>query len=65
VERNSEIAGQDGKVLWHIALALTYEGGMNDSCEDGVEKIKKALNPLIANGSGIKQLFLTSLPRKA
>ncbi len=58
------IQSVDGKALWHVTLTLTYEGGVNDSCQDGVEKIKKTLNPLIENGSGIKQMFFMSLPEK-
>ena len=53
-----------GKTLWHITVDLAYEGLENDSCQDGVEKIQKALNPLIESGSGIKQMFLMSLPEK-
>jgi hypothetical protein len=64
VDTNSETSRTEEKVLWHITLALTYEGGVNDTCQDGVEKIRKALSPLIANGSGIKQMFFTSLPEK-
>ena len=61
---NSETFRPDGKVLWHIELALTYDGGVNDSCEEGVGKIRKALIPLMVNGTGVRQIFITSLPKK-
>lgn len=64
MDTNSATFRTDGKVLWHITLALTYEGGVDDTCEDGVGKIKKALYPLIANDSGIKQMCFMSLPEK-
>jgi hypothetical protein len=65
METNSKTLITEGKVLWHIKLAITYEGGDNDTCLDGMGKIKKALNPLITNGSGINQVLFMSLPEKA
>jgi hypothetical protein len=64
LDTNPETFRNEEKVLWHITLALTYEGGVNDTCQEGVGKIKKALNPLTANGSGFKQMFFMSLPEK-
>ena len=61
---NSETSRAEEKSLWHITLNLVYEGGNKDTCQDGIEKIRKALNPLIENGSGIKQMFFMSLPEK-
>jgi len=48
---------------YHISPDL--RGRSQRYLPDGVGKIKKALNPLTANGSGIKQLFFMSLPEKA
>jgi hypothetical protein len=56
--------GNCGKARWHVTLDLVYEGGDNDSCHDGVERIRRALNPIIENGSGIKQMFIMRLPEK-
>jgi hypothetical protein len=53
-----------GKTLWHITLNLSYEGGEDDSCQDGVQKVLSALKPLIENGSGIKQVLIMRLPEK-
>jgi hypothetical protein len=55
----------EGKALWHIILDLAYEGGENDSGQDGVEKVRSALNSLIENGSGIKHVMIMRLPEKA
>lgn len=64
MDTTSETSRAEEKGLWNITLNLVYEGGVNDTCQDGVEKIRKALNPLIENGSGIKQMFITRLPEK-
>jgi hypothetical protein len=64
VDTNSETCRSEGKALWHITLNLVYEGEANDTCQDGVERIRKALNPLIENGSGIKQMLIFGLPAK-
>ena len=64
MDTNSQTCKVEEKSLWHITLDLIYEGGVNDTCQDGVETIRKALNPLIGNGSGIKQVFMMSLPGK-
>ena len=53
-----------GKTLWHITLDLSYEGGEDDSCQDGVQKVLSALKPLTENGSGIKHVFIMRLPEK-
>jgi len=39
------------KVLWQVVVRLVYDGLDCDTCEDGVEKVKKALNPVVGNGS--------------
>ena len=57
-------SNQEGKTLWHITVSLTYEGLIDESCQDGIDRVKKVLNPLIENGSGVKQIFFTSLPGK-
>jgi hypothetical protein len=64
VDSHSETSGTKEKALWNITLNLVYEGEVNDTCQDGVEKIRKALSPLIENGSGIKQVFIMRLPEK-
>jgi hypothetical protein len=53
-----------GKTLWHITVDIAYEGGENDSCQDGVQKVLSALTPLIENGSGFKQVLIMGLPEK-
>jgi hypothetical protein len=55
---------QDGKTLWHITVDLTYEGSIDESCQDGIERVRKALTPLIENGSGVKQIIIRRLPEK-
>lgn len=60
----SEINLGTGKAQWHIKLEFIFEGGEDDTCQDGVQKIRTVLKPIIENGSGIKQVFLLSLPEK-
>lgn len=64
MDTNSGTYGVEEKALWHVTLTLLYESRVSDTCQDGVETIRKALKPLIENGSGIKQMFITSLPGK-
>jgi hypothetical protein len=64
VDSYSETGRTKEKALWNITINLVYEGEVNDTCQDGVEKIRRALNPLIENGSGIKQMFIMRLPEK-
>ncbi len=52
------------RTVWHLTVDLAYEGSNNDSYQDGVEKIKRAINGLIENGSGIKKVFIMRLPEK-
>ena len=40
IETN-EIHQGHGKVLWHVSVELVYEGLDGDTCEDGVEEVKK------------------------
>jgi hypothetical protein len=58
VDTNLEIVRAEGKTLWHIILDLTYEGGNNDSCQDGVDKVLSAMRPLVENDSGIKEVII-------
>jgi hypothetical protein len=55
---------QDERTLWHITVGLTYEGSITESSQDGIERVRKALIPLIENGSGVKQIFIMRLPEK-
>jgi hypothetical protein len=57
-------SNHDGKTLWHITVGLTYEGSFDESCQDGIDRVRKALIPLIENGSGVKKIFFTTLPGK-
>ncbi len=52
------------KTLWHVIVDLAYEGTNNDTDQDGVEKVRRTLNPLIENGSGIKRVFIMRLPER-
>jgi hypothetical protein len=52
------------KTRWHVMVDLVYEGNETDQSENGVQQIRRTLNPLIENGSGIKQVFFMSLPQK-
>ncbi len=52
------------RAIWHVVVDVAYEGTNNETCQDGVEKVMNALNPLIENGSGIKRVFLMRLPEK-
>ena len=61
---SNQDAVSPGKAIWHIALDLDFEGGENDSCQEGVQKVLSVLEPLIQNGSGIKRIFVTRLPEK-
>jgi hypothetical protein len=61
----SSLSGNhDGRTLWHITVGLTYEASDNENCQIGVERVRKVLTPLIENGSGVKQIFITRLPEK-
>ncbi len=53
-----------GRSLWHVMVDLAYESANSDSSQDGVEKVRNALNPLVENGSGIKQIIILRLPEK-
>ncbi len=57
-------ANNGERTLWHLVVDLAYEGTNNDTDQEGVEKIRKAINGLIENGSGIKQAFIMRLPEK-
>ncbi len=59
-----ETRQEDGKVLWHVVVGLVYDGLDGDTCEDGVEKVKKALNPVVGNRSIIKGMSFLRLPEK-
>jgi hypothetical protein len=52
------------RTLWHITVDLAYEGANNDSCQVGIERVRKALYPLIENGSGLKRINILRLPEK-
>jgi hypothetical protein len=56
--------GNPARKLWHIVVDLGYEGGDNESCQDGVKKMLSALSPLTENGSGVKQVLIMRLPEK-
>jgi hypothetical protein len=60
----SQTTTNSTKILWHITVDIAYEGGENDSCQEGVRKVLSALTPLIENGSSFKQVFITRLPEK-
>jgi hypothetical protein len=64
VDITSGVNLEAGKARWHVKLEFVYEGREDESCQDGVRKIRTALEPLIENGSGIKQIFLLSLPER-
>ncbi len=53
-----------GLVKWHVTLDLVYDGGCDETCQKGVERIRAALKPAIENGSGIKQVYFMRLPEK-
>jgi hypothetical protein len=52
------------RTLWHVVIDLAYEGTANDSCQDGVKKVRDILDPLIENRSGIKSVYFMRLPEK-
>jgi hypothetical protein len=52
------------KIRWHVTLDLVYEAGADDSCEEGVRRVRNAIRPVFENGSGIQEIYFTRLPEK-
>jgi hypothetical protein len=52
------------KPLWHVTVDLAYYGSPEESCQDGVRRIRKALDPILHNRSGVKDMYIVKLPAR-